>query len=129
MTTKEYNGEWPWENFSPDEIACRCCGELWVGSGTKVPVYLKHAMDKLQELRNKWGKPIIVNSGHRCIEHNTEVGGASKSQHLAIAFDCVCPRNEQEAFAKLALEVGFHVARPYPDNGFVHLDMGRPRTW
>lgn len=129
MKAHDYTGEWPWKNFAPKEISCRHCDELWAGSVNDAPLYFKQAMDKLQELRNKWGKPIIVNSGHRCVEHNAEVGGASKSQHLVIAFDCVCPRNEQEAFAKLALEVGFHVARPYPNNGFVHLDMGRPRTW
>ncbi len=127
MTAKEYTGDWPWKNFSPNEIACRCCGELWAGDD--MPIYFKLAMDNLQKLRDSWNKPIIINSGHRCVEHNAEVGGASQSQHLAVAFDCVCPREEQRAFAKMALEVGFHVARPYPDNGFVHLDMGRPRTW
>lgn len=127
MTAKEYTGDWPWKNFSPNEIACRCCGELWVGDD--MPIYFKLAMDNLQKLRDSWNKPIIINSGHRCTKHNADVGGASQSQHLAVAFDCVCPREEQQAFAKMALEVGFHVARPYPDNGFVHLDMGRPRTW
>lgn len=127
MKYQDYNGQWEWENFTPEEIACRCCGELW--KGDDMPVYFKHAMHKLQDLRNKWGKPIVINSGHRCTKHNAEVGGATQSQHLTIAFDCVCPRSEQSAFAKMALEVGFHVARPYPDNGFVHLDMGRPRTW
>ena len=129
MTAKEYTGEWPWKNFTPKEISCRHCDELWVGSSNDTPLYFKRAMDKLQELRDRWGKPIIINSGHRCTKHNADVGGASKSQHLTIAFDCVCPREEQQAFAKMALEVGFHVARLYPDNGFVHLDMGRPRTW
>lgn len=127
MTAKEYTGDWPWKNFSPNEIACRCCGELWVSDD--MPIYFKLAMNNLQKLRDSWNKPIIINSGHRCTKHNTDVGGASQSQHLAVAFDCVCPREEQQAFAKMALEVGFHVARPYPDNGFVHLDMGRPRTW
>lgn len=129
MKAHNYTGEWPWKNFTPEEISCRHCDELWTSSSNDTPLYFKRAMDKLQELRDKWGKPIVINSGHRCIKHNAEVGGASQSQHLAVAFDCVCPREEQRAFAKMALEVGFHVARPYPDNGFVHLDMGRPRTW
>ena len=127
MTAKEFNGEWPWKNFTPKEISCRHCDELWVGDD--MPEYFKEAMNNLQKLRDSWNKPIIINSGHRCTKHNADVGGSSQSQHLAVAFDCVCPREEQQAFAKMALEVGFHVARPYPDNGFVHLDMGRPRTW
>lgn len=129
MKYQDFTENWPWKNFTPEEVSCRCCGELWTDSTDKIPAFFKNAMDKLQELRHRWGKPITINSGHRCIKHNAKVGGASKSQHLIIAFDCVCPREEQPEFCELALEVGFHVARPYPDNGFVHLDMGRPRTW
>lgn len=127
MKYQDYTGPWDWENFKPEEVACRHCGELWVGD--KMPEYFKVAMDNLQKLRILWGRPIIINSGHRCTVHNTNVGGASKSQHLKIAFDCVCSRDKQAEFCELALEAGFNVARAYPDNGFVHLDMGRPRTW
>lgn len=127
MTVNEFDGQWPWKNFVPREIGCKCCGELW--SNKSMPSYFILAMDRLQALRNSWNKPIIINSGHRCKKHNIEVGGAKQSQHLIIAFDCRCPKEEQKEFVDLALKVGFHVARPYPDNGFVHLDMGRPRTW
>lgn len=118
---------WPWKNFAPKEIGCKHCGELWTTN--EMPDYFVRAMDNLQKLRDNWGKPIIINSGHRCKVYNRAVGGASQSQHLAIAFDCRVPKNEQTDFCKLALAVGFNVARPYPDRGFVHLDMGRPRSW
>lgn len=121
------DAEWPWKNFTPEEIGCRCCGELWTGD--QMPEEFIDAMNKLQALRDEWNEPIPINSGHRCIKHNAKVGGAPKSQHLIIAFDCAVPVEKQIAFCELAMQAGFHVARAYPDKGFVHLDMGRPRIW
>ena len=36
----------------------------------------------LDNLRDGWGRPIIVTSGYRCKELNAAVGGARNSQHL-----------------------------------------------
>jgi uncharacterized protein YcbK (DUF882 family) len=36
----------------------------------------------LDPLREKYGKPIIVNSGYRCPKLNKCVGGVSTSQHV-----------------------------------------------
>lgn len=36
----------------------------------------------LDNLRDGWGRPIIVTSGYRCKELNTAVGGTHYSQHL-----------------------------------------------
>ena len=36
----------------------------------------------LDPLRELYGKPIIVNSGYRCIKLNKAIGGAKNSQHL-----------------------------------------------
>lgn len=35
----------------------------------------------LQPIRNKYGKPIVVNSGYRCEKLNNAVGGSKTSQH------------------------------------------------
>lgn len=115
-----YTGPWPWKNFTPHEVACQHCGELYLD---------RAAMDALQALRDAWVRPIIINSGHRCPAHNSAVCGAPASMHLKIAFDCYCPSAEQRDFCRAALEAGFTVARPYPDRGFVHLDLGRARSW
>jgi uncharacterized protein YcbK (DUF882 family) len=34
------------------------------------------------EIRKRIGKPIVVNSGVRCKQHNANVGGLSNSQHV-----------------------------------------------
>lgn len=36
----------------------------------------------LDPLRELYGKPIIVNSGYRCVKLNKAIGGAKNSQHL-----------------------------------------------
>jgi Uncharacterized protein conserved in bacteria len=39
-------------------------------------------IERLQTIRDKVGKPVIVTSGYRCEVHNRRVGGAANSQHL-----------------------------------------------
>ena len=36
----------------------------------------------LDPLRERYGKPITVNSGYRCLELNKAVGGSKTSQHM-----------------------------------------------
>ena len=116
---------WHWRNFSPKEVSCKCCGEIWDSKyGTIPPIWFFEAMDTLQRLRDKWGKAIVLNCGHRCKKHNAEVGGVSNSQHYThIAFDCRCPFEEQQDFAQSAHDAGFKYVLTYPDRGFVHIDM------
>jgi len=37
-------------------------------------------LDMLDEVRDKFGKPIVINSGYRTEEHNAAVGGKPKLQ-------------------------------------------------
>lgn len=109
-----FSGEWYWKNFTPAEVSCKHCGEFR---------YDFKAMTALQLLRDRWGKPVIIHSAHRCAQHNERVGGAKASRHLEIAFDCRCLRSDQPAFARMAWEVGFTGIIQYPGRGFVHLDL------
>lgn len=62
------------ENLSRSEFECSCgCG------GDTVDVEL---VEVLQDIRNHFDKPLSINSGFRCYEHNTKIGGAKKSTHL-----------------------------------------------
>jgi uncharacterized protein YcbK (DUF882 family) len=84
-------------------------------------------MDALQALRDAWGKPIRLTSGHRCAARNAAVGGAKASMHLTLAFDCVCPASGQKDFAAAARQAGFSGIIQYPKRGFVHLDCRKQR--
>jgi hypothetical protein len=51
--------------------------------GTVETENLTNLVDKLLDpVREKWGKPIRVNSGYRSMTVNMTVGGATTSQHL-----------------------------------------------
>lgn len=111
--------EWAWPSFKPAEIASRGDGSIAIES---------EAMDCLQLLRNRWGKPIIINSAYRDPIHNARVGGAPMSTHkLGLAFDLRLPvpgRHELYEWAKQNGFLGFGFYRT-----FLHVDLGRRRFW
>lgn len=66
--------------FQLKEFACkckRCKGSLNVGPGIHPKL-----LEVLNAIRSEVGIPIVINSGYRCPEHNAEVGGSPKSQHV-----------------------------------------------
>ena len=42
----------------------------------------KYTLSRLEEIRQVYGKPIIITSGYRCQELNKAIGGKPNSQHL-----------------------------------------------
>ena len=63
------------KHFNLHEFKCNCgCGE------TRIDIRLVKILD---EIRDYYGKPLIVTSGVRCPKHNKEVGGVSTSWHLS----------------------------------------------
>ncbi len=112
---------WRWMNFSPAEIACRGTGQLKLHP---------EALDKLQALRDRLGKPLIVRSAYRSPEHNRAVGGAKASKHMnGTAFDIAMANHDPVAFEAAAREVGFLGFGHYPRSGFMHIDLGPARSW
>jgi len=102
------------DHFSREEFSCPCC------SGNKIDYIF---VGKLEELRIAYGKPLVINSGYRCRDHNAAIGGAAKSKHISgIAVDLkVMTGKERFEILRLALQLGFTgigIA-----NSFVHLDI------
>jgi zinc D-Ala-D-Ala carboxypeptidase len=113
---------WHWPSFSPEEIACRGTGEILVDT---------EALDKLQALRNKLGRPMILNSAYRSLKHNRAVGGATASKHMeGIAFDCRMENHNPQEYMAAARSVGFNGIGEYPTLGFCHIDARKtPANW
>jgi len=101
-------------HFKRSELADRKTGELKV-----------HPMlvFKLEALRAKLGgTPIQITSGYRTPEHNAEVGGKPKSQHMhGRAADIKVKGYTPAQVAKFAKEVGFTYTQVYPT--WTHVDV------
>lgn len=83
----------------------------------------------LQRFRDFLG-PVRVLSGYRSEIYNARVGGAARSYHYKrIAFDVAVQPYDIRDMARAASEAGFSGIGYYPSRGFIHLDLGRSRTW
>lgn len=78
VTTVDFGTKYAPKYFERSEFACKC-GEHCNGFPVEPDAKLLKVLDQIRE---HFGKPVIVNSGIRCKAHNTAVGGASNSQHL-----------------------------------------------
>ena len=115
---------WRWPNFTPRELACRCGGRFCAGAYWHDTDFL----DALEALRAMMGRPLVVNSGHRCEGWNAAVGGAAQSMHLTIAVDLALAGHDRFALLNAAEQLGFTgvgLAK-----SFIHLDRRAvPARW
>lgn len=102
--------------FTLEEFKCHHCGSLPPAGMS--PVLLQ----KLDDLREMLGRPIIVSSGYRCPVHNENVGGVPNSQHvLGKAADIWSPNISPAYLAKLAERIGFDGIGIY--SSWIHVDV------
>lgn len=94
-----------------------------------VPENVKALVENvLDPLREKYGKPIKVNSGYRCPNHNLAVGGATQSQHMKGEATDIAPMSgdtsELERMAEIIKQNGkWDQMIVYPT--FVHVSWKR----
>ena len=117
---KEEGEEYMTANFKVKEFASKD------GYG-KVVLHIP-MIRQLQKIRDHFGKPITINSGHRSRNHNKKVGGASNSFHVkGRAFDIVVKDTEPAAVARYAAEIGIKGIIRY--DTFIHVDSRPARYW
>lgn len=102
--------------FTKEEFACPC-GKCENKISDKF-------ISLLDDLRGKIGKPMIVNSGYRCPEHNEKIGGRPNSAHLdGVAADIsVKDSRTRYNLVSLALEKFNRVGVA---KTFIHLDIAK----
>ena len=126
MTTRHFtqydSATWRWTNFSPRELACKGTGLLMIN---------EDALDRLQTLRERLGRPMLITSAYRSPEHNANVGGARNSFHMrGTAFDVRMDNHDPHEFEAAARACGFTGFGYYPRSGFMHIDTRPdPFTW
>jgi uncharacterized protein YcbK (DUF882 family) len=112
------------KHFSRSEFACKCGCGFSVVDGKLLEV--------LEAIRTHFGKPITINSGCRCADHNSNVGGAKASKHLlGIAADIVVkdiPPAEVYDFVVSLIGSTWGGVGKY--NSFTHIDSREdPARW
>lgn len=74
-TNNAYNEFRNIKYFKRDEFYCKCgCGN------GRIDIRLVKILD---DIREHYGRPIVITSGVRCPFHNKAVGGVSNSWHLS----------------------------------------------
>ena len=125
------------KNFKVSEFACKHCGENKID---------QRVINMAQEIRDKLGVAVRVNSGYRCEAHNAKVGGAQKkydkngklvskgSKHMyGLACDLSCSlgaKKMKEAVQALRAEgrlQDMDYCITY-GNRFIHIDCGGKRS-
>lgn len=122
---------WPWDHFTPEEMACRGDGSLKLD---------EKLMDRLQKLRETVGFALNVSSGYRSPSYNAKVSdtGNDGPHTEGRAVDVLVAGGQAWALIQAATQLGFTgigiSQRGDPAKRFVHLDIcseleSRPRPW
>lgn len=100
--------------FTSSEFACPCCNQV------KMQEWFVRWLD---ELRDKCGFPLMINSGYRCHDHNEKIGSKVNSAHVkGLAVDISCTQSDRRyKIVKTAIELG--CLRIGVGQSFIHLDM------
>lgn len=124
--------------FDDYEFSCNCDRHEQDGQGHNVLDHIidKRLVDLLDDIRERIGQPITINSGYRCEPHNKGVGGVSNSQHCLgtaadITYDGVdvdyLAQVAEECMSDLGIEGGIGT---YYHQDFVHVDVrGYTARW
>lgn len=100
-------------NFKVKEFACK--------DGSDFLKVDSELIEKLQIMRDYFGRAITINSGYRNEEWNKKVGGAGNSMHLyGKAADIVVSGITPSTVAAFAKKIGFRGVGTYA--GFTHVD-------
>jgi zinc D-Ala-D-Ala carboxypeptidase len=117
--------------FHLSEFACKHCGDNKMDQA-----FLK----LVDELRHRYGKPLVVASGYRCSVHNSRVSstGATGPHTTGQAVDFAIDRANALELLRLALGMGFTGIGVNQKGGgrFIHVDnlpnapgQPRPTVW
>lgn len=102
------------KNFKIKEFKCK-------DGSDEILIDADFVINKLQKIRDHFGKPITINSAYRTASWNTKVGGAKNSYHMkGMAFDIKIAGVTPTDIAKYAEEIGVLGIIVYPT--FTHVD-------
>ena len=111
------------KNFTSREFVCKC-GKCEY-SHDRPDIIVPTLLVALQELRDKYQRPIVITSGRRCERHNRDVGGKIRSYHLTGLAADICGVDMLE-LARLAPAIPAFRYIELHDR-YIHVDVGKTR--
>ena len=103
------------KNFAVKEFAC--------ADGSDIVKIDTDNLDRLQQIRDHFRKPIRITSGYRTKAHNAKIGGSKNSQHtFGRAADIVVDGVDALKVALYADSIGCRGVIYYPIKKFTHID-------
>lgn len=107
-------------NFKVKEFACK--------DGSDTIIIHEDFVQKLQQIRNHFGRAVNINSAYRTREHNKREGGSSNSYHIkGRAFDLAIKGVNPNDMARYAQSIGINGIIRYPWG--IHVDSRPKRYW
>ena len=117
-------------NFTVEEFTKSKTAQRLGIDNTKMPTYVFNNVKELvfqvlQPLRDYICKPIIINSGYRCLKLNAAVGGVPTSQHVqGQAVDIRVKDMTPFEIAQAVLDLHLPYDQMILYNDFLHLSIG-----
>lgn len=111
------------QNFNITEFHCKgkTCGCTETAHDAQLSAYL-------QQIRERFGKPLMITSGYRCPKHNASVGGTPNSRHTkGQAADFYISGIDPAEIAKYAESIGVKGIGLY--DYFVHIDTREVKSY
>ena len=112
-----------YRNFVEDEFRCKHTGRVEMSADF---------MDRLQELRTEYGRPMLITSGYRHPSHPVEMRKPRPGAHtFGHAADIMVSHADAVELLGLAIKhgfTGFGVAQKAGSARFLHLDDMEPET-
>lgn len=113
-------------NFAKHEFDCKHTGRNEMQS---------RFMERLQEFRTEWGRPVAITSGYRAPGHPIEARKRKPGEHTkGLCADISVTALDRHAFVALAFRLGF--PRIGVADTFIHLGVATeadghpsPRVW
>ena len=103
------------DNFSEDEFYCKC-------GLCDYPGVSQELLDRLNLARDYAGCAFTITSGHRCKDHNRDIGGSRTSSHLnGYAADIHCV-NSNKRFKIIEACINYFDRVGIADT-FIHVDV------
>ena len=112
------------KHFNSSEFECSCgkCDTQYIDD---------KLIEKLEIVREKFGKPIRVTSGYRCPTHNKAIGGKDNSSHVSGLAGDITPKLITLDSLDELYEICYNTFNNIGDGRnkkFIHVDVRPPKA-